>query len=194
MVYTFNKYKYVIVDSQPDAVHLLQDLLDSYSNYTCVGVARNNDEAVNMILDQIPQLVFFNTELVDGIKKTSSFSIISDLYQYIDLLPNFIAMSNSTSDSYEAIKNGVFDYILKPPSYFDLKKSLMRFENKQPKNSSICLKSFTEFRFLSIDDIVYLKADNNTTDFHLKDGSMVTSYKTLKNFETELPNIFEMLK
>ncbi|MCF6182723.1 LytTR family DNA-binding domain-containing protein [Lutibacter sp.] len=99
-------------------------------------------------------------------------------------------MNGSTSFSYEAIKNGVFDYILKPLNYFDLKKTLIRFENKQPDVASICLKSFTEYRFLLVDDIVYLKADNNTTDFYLKDGSMVTSFKTLKTFETVLPKLF----
>lgn len=84
----------------------------------------------------------------------------------------------------------MFDYILKPLHYYEVKKTLLRFENRQPDSASICLKSYTEFRFLLADDIVYLKADNNTTDFFLKDGSMVTSYKTLKTFETDLPNIF----
>ncbi len=190
MLDSSKKYKYVIVDSQIDDVNELQQLLTKYSNYSCVGIARNKEEAINLIIDQLPHLVFFDTELVDGIKKKSSFSIIPEVYQFLNWLPKFIAMNESTSFSYEAIKNGVFDYILKPLNYFDLKKTLIRFENKQPNVASICLKSFTEYRFLLVDDIVYLKADNNTTDFYLKDGSMVTSFKTLKTFETVLPKLF----
>jgi len=190
VVYSSKKYRYVIVDSQLDDINDLQHLLSEYTNYVCVGVARNKNEAINIILDQLPHLVFFDTELVDGIVKKSSFCIIPEVYQLLHSLPKFVAMSTSILHSYEAIKNGVFDYILKPLNYYDLKKALLRFENIQPDISSICIKSFTEFKFLQVNDIVYLKADNNTTDFFLKDGSMVTSYKTLKNFETELPNIF----
>ena len=35
-----------------------------------------------------------------------------------------------------------------------------------------------------------LKADNNTTDFYLSDGSTVIAYKTLKTFESILPSNF----
>lgn len=190
MLYSPKKYKYVIVDSQADTLNDLQQQLKKYANYSCVGIASNKEEAINLIIDHLPHLVFFDTELVDGNTKQSSFSIIPEVYQFLNWLPQFIAISTSTAHSYEAIKNGVFDYILKPFNYYDLKKSLMRFENKQPDIASICLKSFTEYRFLLVDDIVYLKADNNTTDFYLKDGTMVTSYKTLKTFETDLPKIF----
>ena len=190
MIYSYKKYKYVIVDSQKDDVNELQHLLGKYTNYSCVGIARNKEDAINLIIDQLPHLVFFDTELIDGITKKSSFCIIPEVYQLLNSLPQFIAMNTSTAHSYEAIKNGVFDYILKPFNYYDLKKSLMRFENKQPDIASICLKSFTEFRFLQVNEIVYLKADNNTTDFFLVDGTMVTSFNTLKKFETELPHIF----
>lgn len=190
VIYSSKKYKYVIIASQLNDVNDLQQLLGKYTNYMCVGVARNMEDAINLILDQLPHLVFFDTELVDGITKKPTFCIIPEVYQLLHSLPKFIAMSSSTLHSYKAIKSGVFDYILKPLNYYDLKKALLRFENIQPDISSICIKSFTEFKFLQINDIVYLKADNNTTDFFLKDGSMVTSYKTLKNFETELPNIF----
>lgn len=190
MNFSSRKYKYVIVDAQINDVNELRQQFDNYPSYNCVGIARNEVEAINLIIDQNPHLVFLNTELGDGINKSCSFHIIHELRQFIDLLPQFIALSSSTDYSYQAIKNGVFDYILKPLNYFDLKKSLLRFEKNQPQTASICLKSFTEYRFLLTNDVLYLKADNNTTDFFLKDGSIVTSCSTLKNFEIELPNIF----
>ena len=190
MIYSSKKYKYLIVDSHIEDATDLHVELDKYSNYSCVGVARNQEDAVNLILDQLPHIVFFDTELVDGNHIKSSFGMIPEVYQFLNRIPQFVAMSSSTNDSYKAIKSGVFDYLLKPLYHFDLKKSLMRFENKQPDNASICIKSFAEFKLLEVEDILYLKADNNTTDFHLKDGSVVTSYNTLKNFEHELPNVF----
>ncbi len=193
MNFSARKYKYIIVDPQIDDVNKLRYQFENHPSYNCVGIARNKEEAINLILDQNPHLVFLNTELAEEkeeAKKQCSFSIIHELRQFIETLPLFIMLSDSTDHSYKAIKNGVFDYLLKPLNNFDLRKSLLRFEKNQPPTESICLKSFTEYRFLLTVDIIYLKADNNTTDFFLKDGSMVTSCSTLKKFETELPNIF----
>lgn len=190
MKFSTKKYKYIIVDSQIEDIDELKNKLLEYSDLYCVGVAKSELEAINLILEQIPHLVFLNTELQEGLKITNSFNIINELRKYIDFLPKFIAMSSSTEHSYQAIKNGVFDYLLKPLNYFDLKKTLLRFEKNQPDALSICLKSFTEYRFLLANDIIYLKADNNTTDFYLKDGTVVTSCQTLKNFEKTLPNVF----
>jgi len=188
--FSTRKYNYLIVDSQLDDVKELQKQFENYPDYHCVGIARNKDEAVNLILDQHPHIVFLNTEIGEGMRKDCSFSIIHELRQFTDTLPQFIALSSSKDHTYQAIKNGVFDYLLKPLNYYDLKKCLLKFEKSQPQTASICLKSYTEYRFLPIEDVLYLKADNNTTDFFLKDGSMVTAYSSLKNFEIELPNIF----
>jgi DNA-binding LytR/AlgR family response regulator len=178
------------VDSQIDAINNLKQQLSNYPNYICVGIAKTKEDAINIILDELPHLVFIEAELGEGVNKSLSFSIIPETYRFLNSLPEFIVMNATKGYSYESIKNGVFDYILKPLNYYEVKKTLLRFENKQPENSSICLKSYTEYRFLLVNDIVYLKADNNTTDFFLTDGSIITSYKTLKTFEKELPNIF----
>ncbi|MGK0324948.1 MAG: DNA-binding LytR/AlgR family response regulator [Polaribacter sp.] len=190
MNFSSRKYKYIIVDSQIEDINSLRQHLEDYPNFYCVGIAKCKSEAINLILEEQPKLVFFNTELLEGMKIINSFEVISELRQYLDFLPQFIAMNFSTKDSYQAIKNGVFDYILKPFNHFELKKTLLRFEKNQPESSSICLKSFTEYIFLSAKDILFLKADNNTTDFHLKDGSIVMCCQTLKSFEKTLPNIF----
>ena len=113
MIYSSKKYKYVIIDSKLDDSKELQLLLSKYNNFHCVGIAKSKEDGLNLILDQLPHLVFFDTELDDGVTKVSSFGMINELYPYLNSLPDFIAMNASTAHSYEAIKNGVFDYLLK---------------------------------------------------------------------------------
>ena len=55
---------------------------------------------------------------------------------------------------------------------------------------TICLKSYKDFQYLKTDEILFLKADNNTTDFYMSDGKVINAYKTLKTFEDILPNNF----
>ena len=51
----------------------------------------------------------------------------------------------------------------------------------------ICVKSYGDYRYIDSRDILYFEADNNSVDIHLKDGEMVTAFKTLKVFESVLP-------
>jgi DNA-binding LytR/AlgR family response regulator len=43
---------------------------------------------------------------------------------------------------------------------------------------------------LNTDEILFLKADNNATDFFMRDGSTISAFKTLKVFEGLLPDNF----
>ncbi|MCB0744141.1 MAG: LytTR family transcriptional regulator, partial [Ignavibacteriae bacterium] len=56
--------------------------------------------------------------------------------------------------------------------------------------SKLCLKSYKDYRFIDIDEILFLKADNASTDFFMVDGTKVSAYKTLKFFEDLLPDNF----
>lgn len=54
----------------------------------------------------------------------------------------------------------------------------------------ICIKSYGDYQFIALKDILYLQADNNTTDFYLVNGKKFTAYKTLKHYENNLPPFF----
>lgn len=58
------------------------------------------------------------------------------------------------------------------------------------KNNILCIKSYGDYRFIEFEEIVYLKADNNSTDVILSSGDSITAFKTLKYFEGSLPNDF----
>jgi DNA-binding LytR/AlgR family response regulator len=70
-------------------------------------------------------------------------------------------------------------------------KSLLqtRVQNRE-QPLILCIKSYSDYRYIDTRDICYLKADNNSTDIHLNNGEMVTAFKTLKHFEGVLPHPF----
>lgn len=187
------QYSYLVVDEDINIQDTLARL-EAFSEYYCVGTASTKDDAMNKILDLQPNIVFI--EIAPKSKKSDlSLSVITDLYQYIDKLPYFIAINPSEKFAFSAIKAGVSDYLLKPLSSFEVKKSLLRFEKTSPVASAntICIKSYGDYQFISLTDIVYLKADNNTTDFYLHNGRKLTAYKTLKHYESNLPLYFQRI-
>src|SRR5690606_8464198 len=106
--------------------------------------------------------------------------------------PAFIATSSFKKNAYKAYKYDFFDYLLKPITELNLRRSILKYKKKHPSTpyETICINSNNNYQNLRTADILFLKADNNTTDFQMKDGSVIGAYKTLKTFEDTLPPNF----
>lgn len=183
------EYSYVIIDS--DAVSNLQlgTFLEEYGDFTCSGLANGPDDGLNQILKYAPDLVFVNLDQ----KAPALFQMVMEMHQYLLEMPMVIGISKSKKHAYDAIKNGFFDYWLLPFNEFDIRKSLLKLRKRMPKTKepqTICLKSYNDFQYLNTKDILYLQADNNTTEFFMRDGTVVNAFKTLKTFENQLPQNF----
>jgi DNA-binding LytR/AlgR family response regulator len=210
-------YPYVVVDNSNDSIAETLHTLGRFSDFHCVGTALNNEEGVDLVLEKQPLIVFLG---INGTKSKSptSLDLLIRLYQYLDHLPHFVIMADSAQYAYESIKAGAFDYVLRPFQITELSRCIFRIrktlfedviEEGYKKNESlevpaatvqetagiedntrICIKSYGDYQFISLADVVYLKADNNTTDFHLNTGRKLTAYKTLKHYENNLPAYF----
>ena len=183
------EYSYVVIDS--DAVSNLQlsTFLEEYGDFSCSGLAKSPDDGLNQVLKYSPDLVFINLDQ----KTQAQFQMVLEMHQYLLDIPVVIGISKSKKHAYDAIKNGFFDYWLLPFNEFDIRKSLLKLRKRMPKTKqpqTICLKSYNDFQYLNTKDILYLQADNNTTEFFMKDGTVVNAFKTLKTFEKQLPQNF----
>lgn len=183
-------FKYLIIEPEKVVVNQLQKQLATYENLNCIGHTTTYDHSLDLILQHLPDLVFINVD--DGDSACfNAFHFINDLYKYVKVMPKFIAISHSKDYAYDCMKNNFFDYLLKPLSGFELRKMMARIQQVPvEKHSKLCLKSYKDYRFIDIDEILFLKADNTATDFFMVDGSKVSAYKTLKFFEELLPPNF----
>jgi DNA-binding LytR/AlgR family response regulator len=182
-------YTYAIIDSEATSNLQLQHYLEGYGDFLCVAEAKNSDDGLNAILKHLPDLVFVNLNE----KAFEYFHMIMELHQYVKELPLVIGISKGKEYAYDALKHNFFDYWLLPYSEFDIRKTMMKLRKKMPKeehSQTLCLKSYKDFQYLDTSDILYLKADNNATDFIMRDGRTISAFKTLKSFEKQLPNNF----
>ena len=219
------QYSYILVDGDKENVEQTLLWFNQFPDYYCAGIAADNNDAINKILELQPHLVFL--DLNGNTPPGPSLFIITELHNYINVLPAFIVLADTRDYALDALKSGVFDYLLKPLNAIELRKSLLKFQKRtlwpgyhdsrlvhipqQPVTEAqnkeehykviqeiqksevdiqICIKSYGDYQFVALKDVVYLKADNNTTDFFLQNGKKLTAYKTLKHYENNLPSFF----
>lgn len=179
------QYSYVFIQGKISLLNIINHL-SVYDDLTCIGSYNEYQEALNKILEKRPDLVFFE------VSEKIPLCFLSELLEYVEKLPYFIVLSENTDLAYSCLKKGVADYLTTPLSEIEIRKSYLKFKKKNAtlQKKIICIKSNGDYNFVEVSTIVYLKADNNTTDFYLKNGKIITAYKTLKCFEDTLPFYF----
>jgi DNA-binding LytR/AlgR family response regulator len=176
---------YIIVDFLVSIDENLEEF-QSFEDFLCVGYCKDYATALNTILTKKPELVFFH------MSAEIPLSLLYELKEFTEHLPYVIVIHKDERIAYSAIKHNVSDFILFPIEEIELRKSLFKFNLLQQKKASekLCVRSNGDYHFIPLNDIVYLQADNNTTDIHLATGKIISGFKTLKHYESLLPSSF----
>lgn len=176
---------YIIIDATQTLTKESDRFLE-FNELLCVGISTTYDETIDLILEKKPQLIFFH------FSNEIPLHLLLNIYQYIEKLPYVIAFNATEENAYKALKHGVMDYVLMPFIESELRKSVLKFIKfyKDTSVEKLCIKSNGDYHFISLDEIIYLKADNNTTDFYLQSGKVISGFKTMKYFEGQLPFYF----
>ncbi|MBW4359169.1 LytR/AlgR family response regulator transcription factor [Flavobacterium taihuense] len=209
-------YTYIIIDDDPESVLKTKAIASEFSELNFLASADNYADGVDLILKHMPRLIFLE---IDPIDKNSNLTLqlINGLMMYLKELPKIVITTKKKDFAFDCIKYEVIDYLLKPLLVIDFVKLIHKLNKintedevllvqntsikekqnladiglKNSKKSFIlCVKSYGDHRYIDSDEICYFQADNNSTDIHLKNGEMITAFKTLKHFETVLSNPF----
>ncbi len=197
------KIKAVIIDDEKIARDVLRNYLTKYCpQVELLGEAENIKEAVPLIAEKLPQLVFLDVEMpfgnaFDVLEATSEFS-----YETI-----FITAFSQYS--LQALNKSASYYILKPIDIQELilavNKVAESLENKEsfnrnkillenlklkPEKQQLILPTLQGFDVVKTEDIVRLQADGNFTQVYLIDGSKKMVCRFLKHFDDLLENPF----
>lgn len=184
------KYPYIIIDDDQESALRTQSIFDEFANYFPLGIANNYDDAVNLVLEHKPKLIILEIDPQDK-DSNLSLALINELYRYVKIVPKIVVLTKGKEFAFQAIKHEIFDYLIKPLKTVELRKTLIKFErNTEELPTTICIKSYGDYRFIDTEDIVYAKADNNSTDIYMANGDMITAFKTMKHFENTLPPEF----
>jgi DNA-binding LytR/AlgR family response regulator len=121
------KHTFIIVDDQPESIENVMAIASHFQQLVFLGSATNYAEAVNVILEHTPQLVFLEIAPEDK-KSNLSLQLINELHRYLRIVPEIIVITKTQNLAYEAMKYEVLDYLLKPIDVNELRKTILKYE------------------------------------------------------------------
>ncbi|WP_298509543.1 LytTR family DNA-binding domain-containing protein [uncultured Kordia sp.] len=194
--------KAIIVEDEPKSKNLLKNFIKNYcKDVSIIGDTDTVKDAITIIKEKNPNLVFLDIELKDGLGLT-----VLDYFKQ----PEFAAILVTGYDHYaiEAIKKNALDYILKPIIIKDLLAAVEKAKKKiedlklltdikevmdvQKINDEkiIMINDKKKHMIVKFEDIVYLEAQNQYTKWHLKNKSSFLLRNPLSNYQNIFPNSF----
>jgi DNA-binding LytR/AlgR family response regulator len=189
------KYSIIGIDDK-SALNLISQLSSSLK-FEFVGSTENPQELLDIILESTPNLIFINVDNYTPNSYLHFTSTVNDLYRSFPNKPSIVALASTDKQAYDCIKNGFFDYLIHPIDEIQLRKLEYKLRTStsviEENPEKLCLQTYTDYQFIEIKDIIFLKADNNTTKVYLRDNTQVIAYKTLKYFEAILPKKFKRI-
>mgnify|MGYP003477734757 CR=1 FL=1 len=190
---------YIIDDEAFSSESLKTKILSVTDYFSEIVVFNSPFEALKAIHSLKPCIVFSDIDMpeLDGIS-------LHEQINHLDI--PLIYVTAHSSYSIRAVKLQAFDYLLKPVYEDELKESIDRFltikKNQAEKSEKETIPSFSEIsalqkgkftvssleqiQIVTIENVVYLSAENNYTKIYLVDGSELMAPKTLKYFEEKL--------
>lgn len=152
-------YSYIIIDDNPESVLKTKAIADSFSELHFMAVAHNYTDALNLIIEHNPKLIFLEIDPADK-KSDLSFHLINALYRYLKVIPKIIITTSKKDFAFEAIQYEVTDYLIKPLSPIDFKKLILKLEKLYHDDDIILFQSNN----LKENESSNLKSDNSHSD------------------------------
>lgn len=184
-----DKFKVLIVDDELEARRLLRSILEEIPNVAIVAEADNAESALFELVRHYPNLIFLDMNM-PGETGMELIDLINA--RHIDVPVAIV--SGHEKFALQALRNGVYDFILKPVARDELRKIVEKHRRLKrrdlPSRLMELLQSIQEDRKIKINSkyrhillqpaqIVYCKSDNGYTDIYMSNGKTETVSSSL---------------
>lgn len=198
------KIRSVIIEDEAAAREALKNYITKYCpQITLIGEAQNCKEAIPLLHELTPQLVFLDVEMPFG----NAFDVLEgckDLYFetiFVTAFSEYSLRALNQSAAYYLLKpvsieeliiavNKVQEHILKNEVFNKNKIIVENFREERPEKRRVILPTLSGFELVKMEDIVRLQGNGNFTDIHLVNGTKKMVCRFLKHFAEILPYPF----
>lgn len=178
--------KVIIIDDEEKAITTLKAMLkEFFKGIDIAGTASNGTEGLELLSKVKVDVVFLDINMpgMDGL----------EMLQQLEER-NFRVVITSAYERYalKAIKNKVYDYLLKPINIDELEKLIHLIESELKEKSTRLIKLSDKKGTVHIkpDDIYYVRADGRYSEVNCTNKQKYYISKNIGEFEEELKDLF----
>ncbi|SDV99396.1 LytR/AlgR family response regulator transcription factor [Aequorivita viscosa] len=186
---TIDVIYYSIIDNQQKTITNLHSSLIEFKQFECIGIFSCFSDYLKVRHKYATRLIFIN---IDSIAENYIQSM-ARLNKSVGIPPSYIGITSCSKKGFMAFKNGFLDVIFEPEHLENCREVLIRYLENRIKPSILCVQYYYDFQFVRIENLVFMSADNYTTELYLKDGTVINSFKTLKFCHAQLPSNFQRI-
>lgn len=191
-----DRLKVLIIDDEKDARHLLCHYLKSIPHVAVVEESACVEDALFKIVGLSPDMIF-----LDMMRPGRNGTELMELLERRELPCHVVVVSGDQDSAIPAIKNNVYDFLLKPVTKEDIEKiidkylakrnvsldeKLIRMLKKVEDGQKIRLSSANSHILIDPADIVYCEADGSYTTIYLENGAREMANNYLGMIEKRL--------
>ena len=188
--------KAIIIDDEPLARALLQEMLQSYQGIEVVQECGDGFEGLKAVQQHQPQLLFLDVQM----PKINGF----ELLELLDQPPAVIFTTAFDEYALQAFEAAAIDYLLKPYSKERFEKALHKFSLQDQQQAAlmpqtpvlpeqahrIVVKWGGKIKIIPVADILYVEAADDYVKIYTPEGAFLKN-KTMSFFEKTLdPRLF----
>ncbi|MFY9530253.1 MAG: LytTR family DNA-binding domain-containing protein [Candidatus Acidiferrales bacterium] len=194
----------LIVDDERPARDELAYLLKAFPDVNIVGQGKNGLEAVSLIKEHNPDLVFLDVQMpgLDG------FGVIKKLVERKLRLPQIIFATAFDNYAVHAFEVNAVDYVLKPFDKGRVAKAIQRAKKMVEANSSpverleslvgqlgatkaaqpvkLLMKSQSRLLLIDAEEMVYASIQDGTITIYTREAEGVSNFRTIEELQASL--------
>ncbi|MGB6484164.1 MAG: LytTR family DNA-binding domain-containing protein [Candidatus Acidiferrales bacterium] len=197
----------LIIDDERPAREELAYLLKGFSEIAIIGQGKNGLDAVNLIKEHNPDLVFLDVQMpgLDG------FGVIKKLAEKKIKMPQIIFATAFDEYAVQAFEVNAVDYVLKPFDKGRVAKAVQRAKKmieaqtspverletlvgqlgapkpaEGAKHVKLLLKAQQRMFLVDAEEMVYASIQDGTITIFTKDAEGVSNYRTIEELQSQL--------
>ncbi|MFL2581536.1 MAG: LytR/AlgR family response regulator transcription factor [Flavobacteriales bacterium] len=178
----------LLVDDERLARAELTRLLDKFPEIEIVSEASNGEEAIKLIEEHKPDLVFLDVQMPG----MTGFEVLEHLH----IVPNIIFVTAYDEYALKAFEVNALDYVLKPIELSRLEKAIEKVNSKNQEQdihtnkelsheSQIFIKDGEKCWFVKLDKVRMFESEGNYVRLYFDDSKPMI-LKSLNNLEKRL--------
>lgn len=194
----------IIIDDEPNAIHLLEMYLRQFPYIQVIGTESQAIKGLELVKQTLPELVFLDIDMPDmnGLK-------VADKIQSENFNSEIVFTTAHQHYAYDALGIEPLDFLTKPFCIADIEivmqkyiaksekkkheKKLELFIDSQANSPKLKFPTTKGLLFLEAKNVVILKSKLNNCDVYLNDGSVETITRNLYKVVPllNLPTLFQ---